>query len=362
MARHRKLPEGVTAVVDRHGKERFRYRRKGMDFYLRAHPQSREGKEIIAQAEKGIVPRQSRVRPKSIGNLFERFYASARFTRGGEKWQQIVRATLEEFRHEARDIPVADLRDGHIEVILARRAKQTVVEGRKRGGPAAAERLHEQLIRLFDFAQNKLCWIDRNPAKEADSPVARRKSGFHIWTREEIEAFQKRHPVGTKARLAMEIAFWTGFRRGDVARFGPKNIKGGRVVAVAGKTAKDVDVILAPDLKATIEATSTGGETFLVTTQGNPFTDAGLGNWFRDRCDEAGLPHCSMHGLRKALTTIAAEEGATQQQLKALGQWSNDAEVATYTAAANQRRLADEAIRRVIETRTLSNRLEKLDN
>lgn len=357
MARQRKLPPGVTAVVDRHGKERFRYRRKGLDFYLKAHPQSREGREIIAQADKGIMPRQTRTKPKSIGDLFERFYASARFNRGGTKWQQIVRASLEEFRHEARDIPVSDFTDAHIETILSRRAKQTVVDGRKRGGPAAAERLHEQLIRLFDFAQNKLRWIDRNPAREADSPVTRKKGGYHIWTRDEIEQFQKHHPIGTKARLAMEIAFWTGLRRGDVARFGPDNIKGGRVVAVAGKTAKGMDMTLAPDLRAVIEATPEG----LTTAQGKPFTDAGLGNWFRDRCDEAGLPNCSMHGLRKAVATIAAEEGATQQQLKALGQWANDSEVATYTAGAEQKRLADEAIAHVIKARTMSNPSEKLD-
>jgi integrase len=361
MARQRNLPEGVTAVIDRHGKERFRYRRKGIDFYLSVHPQSREGREIIKKAQQGIVPRKERVAPKSIGDLFGRFYASARFTRAGEKWRQIVRSTLEEFRNEARNIPVADFTDGHIETILSRRAKQAVVQGRKRGGPAAAERLHEQLIRLFDFAQNKLRWIDHNPAREADSPVPKRKGGYHIWTLDEIEQFQARHPVGTKARLAMEIAFWTGLRRGDVARLGPRNIRGGRVSAVAGKTAKDVDVILAPDLKAAIEATPTGKDTFLVTGYGKPFTDAGLGNWFRERCNEAGLPKCSMHGLRKALTTIAADEGATQQQLKALGQWSNDAEVATYTAAANQKKLADAAIQMVIKSRTLSNHAERLD-
>lgn len=362
MARKRSLPRGVTAVVDRHGKERFRYRRKGLDFYLTAHPQSREGKAIIAQADQGIAPRISRVVPKSIGDLFERFYASARFNRGGEKWKQIVRSSLEEFRHDARNVPVADFTDAHIEVLLSRRAKPTVVDGRKRGGPAASERLHEQLVRLFDFAQNKLRWIDRNPAREADSPVSRKKGGFHVWTLGEIAQFQRRHPLGTKARLAMEIAFWTGMRRGDVARFGPDNVKAGRVAAVAGKTAKAVNVILAPDLKAAIDATPTGKETFLVTSQGNAFTDAGLGNWFRERCDEAGLPHCSMHGLRKALASIAADEGATQQQIKALGQWSNDAEVATYTAGANQGRLADEAITRVIEARTLSNQLERLDS
>ena len=42
-----------------------------------------------------------------------------------------------------------------------------------------------------------------------------------------------------------------------------------------------------------------GVKTFLVTEYGKPFTPAGFGNWFRQRCDEAGLPQCSAHGLRK---------------------------------------------------------------
>jgi integrase len=52
-----------------------------------------------------------------------------------------------------------------------------------------------------------------------------------------------------------------------------------------------------------------------VTQYGRAFTVAGFGNRFRDRCHEAGLPHCTAHGLRKAGATIAAENGAIDRQL-----------------------------------------------
>jgi hypothetical protein len=42
-----------------------------------------------------------------------------------------------------------------------------------------------------------------------------------------------------------------------------------------------------------------GDLTFLVNEWGRPFTDAGFGNWFRDRCIETGVPGRA-HGLRKA--------------------------------------------------------------
>lgn len=32
---------------------------------------------------------------------------------------------------------------------------------------------------------------------------------------------------------------------------------------------------------------------------GKPFSKGGFSNWFRERCDEAGLKHCTAHGLRR---------------------------------------------------------------
>jgi integrase len=93
----------------------------------------------------------------------------------------------------------------------------------------------------------------------------------------------------------------------------------------------------------------TGIETFLVTNYGKPFSPDGLGNKMREWCDQAGLPGCTAHGLRKALARRTADLGATQQQLKAVGTWSNDAEVATYVAGADQARLAENALSKVIE-------------
>jgi integrase len=77
-----------------------------------------------------------------------------------------------------------------------------------------------------------------------------------------------------------------------------------------------------------------------MTEFGKPFTAAGFGGWFRDRCDEAGLPHCTAHGLRKAGATIAADEGASDRELMALYDWTTAAQANAYTAAANRKRLA----------------------
>jgi Phage integrase family len=100
-----------------------------------------------------------------------------------------------------------------------------------------------------------------------------------------------------------------------------------------------------PILADIISRSPTGDLTFLVTSFGKPFTAAGFGNWFREQCDEAALPHCSAHGLRKAGATIAAERGATDRQLMALYDWETAAQANVYTAAADRRQLAGEAAR-----------------
>ena len=66
----------------------------------------------------------------------------------------------------------------------------------------------------------------------------------------------------------------------------------------------------------------------------------GFGNKFREWCNEAGLPHCSAHGLRNAGATIAADAGATEHQLMAIYGWELPRQAAVYTRKANRKRLA----------------------
>jgi site-specific recombinase XerD len=80
---------------------------------------------------------------------------------------------------------------------------------------------------------------------------------------------------------------------------------------------------------------------FLVTAQGKPFTAAGFGNWFREVCNEVGLPkRCTSHGLRKAAATYLADRGATTTQLMAWFGWKKASEAERYTGGADRKRNA----------------------
>ena len=98
-----------------------------------------------------------------------------------------------------------------------------------------------------------------------------------------------------------------------------------------------------------LDATPIGTEAYLETEFRKPFTSNGFGNWFRDRCNEAKLPQCSAHGLRKAGAAIAAENGATEQQMMAIFGWDSNQLASYYAKNASQKKLAAGAMHMLID-------------
>jgi len=347
--RKRHLPKYVSAFFDRHGKERFRYR-KGEVVQPLPGPYNSPAFKQALEAAKTAPPviKQPRFMPGTFDELISLYYRSAAFTSAGDKRQAIARRIIEAFRDEFGRDQVVNCKPRHIEAILMTKKAKRTVGKRIVGGPEAARALHKQLKRLFRFAV-KMEWIITNPADLADGAGGKRGTR-HTWTEEEIARYRAKHELGTKARLALEIMLWTGQRRGDASRLGPQHIKGDRIEWRAAKGGKAMVMLLAPQLKAAITAMPTVGiRTLLVTQWGKPFSVDGFGNRFRDWCIAAGLPdECRAHGLRKAIARRAAELDATQQQLKAIGGWEHDAEVATYSRGADQARLASSIVARIV--------------
>lgn len=346
----RRLPKYVSAFHDRHGIERFRYRRGEVTRYL-VGPYNSAAFKIALEAAREAKPvaKEPRFSPGTFDDLLSQYYRSAGFMGNGSARQAVVRGILETFRADYGKDLVTNCKPRHVEAFLLDKKVKRKVGKRTVGGAEAARNLHKQLKRLFKLAV-KLEWIVTNPAELADSAGGKRGTR-HTWSEAEIAQYRSHHPVGTKARLALEIMLWTGQRRGDASRLGPQHIKGNRIEWTAGKTDKPMVMLLAPQLKTAISAMpAVGIKTLLVTQYGKPFSVDGFGNWFADRCKEAELPdECRAHGLRKAITRRGAALEATQQQLKALGGWENDAEVATYTKGADQERLAASVLQRIID-------------
>lgn len=344
MPRKRRLDKYVTSFVDRHGKERFRFRRDKVAIYL-PPPGSDEYQAAYVKAinRAGVIERG---REGSINDLVARFYRTMPFRRTSEGWQATMRQSIEPFREEYGKDMAVNFRTKDIDKIIADRFGQRVVNGKKMGGSSSAERLREMLMRLFALAI-RLEWIVANPVEHSEK-IKHKGPGFYPWKESDITAYRARWPLGTKARLAMELMLWTGARRGNAHKMTPP--EDGRLKAIAVKTGKEIDIPVAPQLQAAIDATPEGttGETLIITEYGKPFSAAGFGNKMREWCDAAGLPQCTSHGVRKALARRAADLKVQQQGLKALGQWTQDQEVALYVENANRKGLAADALAEVV--------------
>jgi integrase len=170
----------------------------------------------------------------------------------------------------------------------------------------------------------------------------------HSWTEAEIEQYKARHPLDTKARLALDLLRFTSGRREDAVRLGPQHISAGRLQFRQAKNEHrnpvDIDIPVHPELTRSIEATPSGHLTFLMTSYGRPYTPNGFGNAMRDWCNQANLPHCSAHGLRSATATQLAENQATPHELMAVTGHRSLEEVEGYTRAAEKKKLADAAM------------------
>jgi integrase len=220
-----------------------------------------------------------------------------------------------------------------------------VLRDRKVQTPEAANARLKAIRQVFKFAVRKKL-APRNPAREVEY-FKSGSTGFHTWTPEEVQQFEVRHPVGTKARLALALMLFTGQRRSDIIRFGKQHTRDRKLSFTQYKgrnrKPKRLTLPILPSLQKIIDATPGGDLTMLVNDWGRPFTDAGFGNWIRDRCVEAGVPGRA-HGLRKAGATIAANNGATSRQLMAIFGWDTLKEAERYTRGADQLRLAEAAM------------------
>ena len=274
----------------------------------------------------------ARTKPGSFDALCVSYFRSPDFRGLRPSTQTARRNILEPFRLAHGSKPLRGLHRQHI----------TAVIGAKADKPEAANHLLKTLRIVLSYAVTQ-GMLDSNPAAGIKK-YRSQGEGHHSWSESEIAQFEQRHPNGSKARLALALGLYTAQRKGDVLRMGWQHVSGDTIAVRQEKTDAPLLIPMHPHLVAILASVPRSNLTFLMTEHGAPYTPNGFGNWWRDRCNEAGLPHCSFHGLRKAGATRLANAGCTVDQIKAITGHRSLAEVARYTKAADQQRLARQAI------------------
>jgi integrase len=330
-----------------------RFRKGAFTTNLTGVPWSEGFMRQYATALEGVTSKTigvERTKPGSFDALVVSYYRSPEY-RGLKTSTQVMRRNIiERFRVEHGDKPIARLARSHIKEII----------GAKANTPEAANNLLKVLRLLLSYAVS-IDMIPNNPAigiKKYSSPNA---DGIHTWTEDEVTQFIARHSLGTKAHLAMMLMLCTGQRRSDAVRMGWQYIHNHKITFRQEKTNTPLRIPIHPDLEQALAAAPRNNMTFLVTEFGKPFTVAGFGNWFRDRCNEAGLSQCSAHGLRKLAATRLANAGCSEHQIMAITGHKSVSEVSRYTKAADQSRLAEQAMARTNQDEKLSSNPDPLD-
>jgi integrase len=312
------------------------FRRGGRRWSLPGDPMS---PEFMAEYRRLVAatgparPGNRELGPGSFGALVTDYLASPEFRKTRPSTQRIYRFILE---------PLAEMHGGKPVALLERRHIKAWRDARSET-PGMANMIVKVTRVLLNYAVEEEYRAD-NPAFK----IKTFKLGEHrAWTDEECAAFEAQWPCGSMQRRAYMLARFTGQRCGDIANMTRAHRKNGAISVVQQKTGAELWV---PEHRAlTAELALSGGHMSLLTKpDGSAFDSHGLGVWFCDAIEQAGLPDaCVMHGLRKTAARMLAEAGCSAHQIASITGHKSLAEIERYTKAADQKRMATAAIHRL---------------
>jgi integrase len=331
----------VDRFVDRHGHVRHYFRRPGgRRLALPGMPGSDEFmaayKAALAREDVPATEPKVRGEPGTFSRLAAQYFVSPDFLRLRTRTQHVYRLVIDRFLTEHGHRRVAEMRRDDVKKIMALKAAT----------PGSANDLLKKIRTLIKFAVDA-GW-------RSDDPTLRIKAfpehEFHTWTEDEIARYEEYWPTGSRERTAFALHLYTGQRRADVARMAWTDVAGNAINVVQAKTGARLTIPLHPHLSAALCARPRRQMVILTTAFNRPFSSAGYGNMMADAIAAAGLPdRCVLHGLRKAAARRLAEAGCTEKEIAAVTGHTTLKEVARYTRAADQKRLAAGAVAELTE-------------
>jgi enterobacteria phage integrase len=342
----------VHAFRDRMGRMRYYFRRHGKRSALPGLPGSSEFMAAYAaqlESPSKQVGQRPVAMPGTFAALAVRYYGSPQYLRLSATSRSNYRRVIDGFLQEHGHRQVDQMTRGHVDVVIGRMAEK----------PGAGIILLKRIRTLIRYAM-ALGWTDRDPTAGVK---AYKSKEIHTWNEGEIAVFENRWREGSRERLGFALLLYTGQRGSDVHRMMWADIVGDTIRVAQRKTATKLIIPIHDDLHRVLAMANRGDATILLTAYGRPFTVKGFGNMISKAIQEAGLPaRCKAHGLRKAAARRLAEAGCSASEIAAITGHKTLAEVERYTRAADQERLARQAIQRQSENKSGKPALDKVAN
>jgi integrase len=325
----------VKSYVDRHGRARHYLRKPGSkpvalpglvgsDEFMRAYGEALAGTSP-PQTEIGTT----RTRAGSIASMVIGYLASGAFHKLAPASQQQYRRILGRLRAEHGERSIATLERKHVVLMLDAKAKTPV-----------GARDFLRCLRLLTQYAVSIGMREDDPTMGVRVKVPK-SDGHRTWSEEDIARFEAAYPIGTKPRLALALLLGTAARRADVVKLGRGNVRSGLVHMTQQKTGKQLMIPVTP-----VAAAPADHLVFLLDDHGKPFSTENFTKWFRKQCQRIGLTG-SPHGLRKASCRRLAEAGCSANEIASISGHASLREVERYTRAADQTRMARNAVERL---------------
>jgi integrase len=331
----------VKSYLDRHGKPRHYFRRKG--FAKVPLPPPGSSGFMAAYEAANTVPLSPatacahvRFLPGSLGWAIERFMVWEGYTDRAENTRRSDQKIFDELRASFGTGMLRDLRDRHVKTIRD--------HYRQKFSTSIADAAISRLSVLWQFADEHL---DVDLASNPTAGVARVHKGkteHEPWPDDVLAAYDAAAPG--HLRLGVLLAHYTGQRRSDVTRMKWSQFDGEIIEVAQQKTGEYVAIPCHHRLMSVLSTLPRHSEFILTTERGTPYNAQSFAAAVRRQLHAIGIRGYSVHGLRKNAAKALAEAGCTVPQIMAVLGHRSPAMAMHYSKRAEQRRLAREAINR----------------
>lgn len=356
--RHPDYPH-ASSYRDRHGKDRWRFRRAGREVQLPQAPGSPQFDAAYTAALEGrakpqpaaVVRFPKQAAPKSLKAAWLILKAhDPEWQALGPDITQAQTRIAERFLSTPLvegeplvfgEVALEDLKRRHVKALLADRSDT----------PHAAAHLLRVIRKLVGVGLDQE-WIEQDPTYRVKYNPAYK--GWKAWPDDMLDRFEARWPIGSTPRLVYSLALYFGHRRSDVTKVRPQDLLVASHNVIQQKTGKALVLPIHPNLAEVLAAIDDlpAREFVAMTAWGKPFSAKGLTVRMRQWTKAAGLPPgYTLHGLRKTLGKALAEHEATTRQLMGMLGHDNIAHAELYSRDAEQARLAVSAMDKLMNWR-----------
>jgi integrase len=318
----------VNSFRDRHGHERFYFRRKGFPRVTLPPPDDPGFLEAYRAAKGEAATNLNHIRPITaglFGALCQEYMQSADFVQLAESTRREMKYVINALIAEHGDKRLAKLERRHILGWKDKLAHK----------PGAANKMLRTVKQLMTFAEAR----GHRPDNLAKGIKMMRGGRWRAWTDAELVAFEERWPLGSRERTGFALALYTAQRRTDLVRLKWADIAGGVLRVKQNKTKVDQVIPIHPELKTALAAVQPRHPKAIIATEkGEPLSPVYFGHQMADAIEKAGLPQgCILHGLRKTAGRLLAEAGA---QVAPITGHLTERMTAEYSRDADQAKLA----------------------